>query len=208
MDVETQPKMKRCSSVQQQKKTSYIRNMLEAHQSLVVLVIQDPQNSQEQIQNIQIQRNGCGNLLLDMTMPDDQLRIHKDVRRENKRPDSTIHQLNGAILREERSHETKQDKEPQTAEQVRHPVGEVVFRLAREERQRDEHAQRQDERLHDNARVIERGHHADGVGFHHREPGQEKEIGRVGFALPVGDQHHAQGANDGKYEEPEVRADP
>lgn len=156
-------------------------------ESLVVLVIQDPQNSQEQVENIQVERDSRRNLLLDVIMPHNQLRIDKDIPRENQRSHTPIDQFNRGIPREERRHKPKQNEEPQPAEQIRHPVREVVFGLAREEGEGDEHAEREHEGLHDEPGVVEGGYDTDSVGFHDGEAREEEEVGRVAFAFPVGD---------------------
>lgn len=84
--------------------------------SVVVLVIQDPQNSQEQVEDIQIERDGSRNLFLNMIVPHNQLRINENIARENQRRSTTIDKLHSAISREERSNEPKQDQEPQPTE--------------------------------------------------------------------------------------------
>lgn len=96
-----------------------------------------------------------------MIVPHNQLRIDENITREDKRTKHAIDDLNGAVERDEHSHEPEQDHEPQRAEQVRHPVGEVILGLACEEGQSDEDSKRQCERLHHYPRVVERCRHAD-----------------------------------------------
>ena len=131
-----------------------------------------------------------------MVVSHDQLRVNKDITGEDQRRQAAIDELNSRAMREERSDEAEQDQEPERTEQVRHPVGEIVLRLACEERERDEHAKRQDKGLHYDARVIEGRHDADGVGLENREGCQEKKVGRVALALPVCYEHEAQGTED------------
>lgn len=166
---------------------------------VVVLAVQDAQNRHEQVQDIQVQRDSSCNLLLNMVVAHNQLRINEDIRREHQRTKHTVDKLEGAVERQENGHEAKEDHEPQRAEQVRHPVGEVVLGLAGEEGQGDEDAECQHEGLHDDPRVVEGCHHADGVCFEERESGEEEEVGGVGLALPVGCEHEAQRAEDGNY---------
>lgn len=104
-------------------------------------------------------------------MPHNKLRIDEDIPREDQRPKHTVDNLNGAVERDEHSHEPEQDHEPQRAEQVRHPVREIVLGLAGEERQRDEDPQRQRQRLDDHPRVVQGCRHADGVGLEDGEAG-------------------------------------
>lgn len=143
-----------------------------------------------------------------MVMPHNQLRINEDIRREDQRTQHTIDKLHGTVERQEHGHKPEQNHEPQRAKQVRHPVREVVLGLAGEERQGDEDAQRQNERLHDDLGVVEGCYHADGVGFEEGEAGEEEEVCGVGLALPVCCEHEAEGAEDGDYHEPEVGLNP
>lgn len=175
---------------------------------LVILVVENPEDRQEEVQDIQIQGNSGRNLLFDMIMANNQLRVDEDISGEDQGTHTTIDQLDGGATREKRSHEAKQHEKPQRPEEIRHPVREVILGLARKERQRDEETQCEHEGLHDDARVVERSHHADGVCFHDSESGEEEEVRRVRFALPVGDQHRAQGSKHRQHQQPEVRLDP
>lgn len=98
-------------------------------------------------------------------MAHNQLRINEDISREDERSNTAINELDAAIVGEESSHEPEDYEQPQSAEQVGHPVREIIFGLACEEGQGHEDAERDDEGLNDDARVVERGYDADGVGF-------------------------------------------
>ena len=143
-----------------------------------------------------------------MVVSQDQLSIDENVSGENQRSNATIDKLNRATPGEESSHESKQNQEPKPTEQVWHPVREVVLRLAREQRQRDEDAQGQHQRQHHAIGFIERGHHTDGVGFQQCKPREEEQVGRVALALPEGDEHETESTEDGDHQEPEVALDP
>lgn len=175
---------------------------------VVVLAVEDAQNRQKQIQDIQIQRNSGGNLLLNVVVAHNKLSIYQDVAREDQRTQHTVDQLGGAAEWHEHGHETEKDHEPQRAEEVGHPAGKVILGLAREQRKRDEDTQGQDECLHDNPRLVERRHNTDGVCLHQRESGEEQQVRWVGLALPVGCEHEAEGAKDRDDHEPEVALDP
>ena len=138
---------------------------------VIILTIQNPQNRQKKIQDIQIQRNARGNLLLNMIMPHHQLGINKDIRGEDQRRKAPINQLDGAIGREKHSNEAKQDEEPQATEEVGHPVSEVVLGLAGEEGESDEETEGEDEGLDDEPGIVEGGYDADGVSFEEGESG-------------------------------------
>lgn len=62
--------------------------------------------------------------------------------------------------------------------------------------------------MHDDARVVEGCDDTDGVGFERGEGGQEGEVGRVGLALPVGEEHKAYGTEEGEPHHPAVGLDP
>lgn len=132
---------------------------------VIVLRVQNAQDTQEQIDNIQIQRDRRRNLLLNVVMAHDELRINEDISTENERRNTAINELHAAIVREESSHEPEDDEQPQPAEEVWHPVREIVFGLACKQSQGDEDSERDDEGLHNDARVVEGSHDADGVGF-------------------------------------------
>lgn len=141
-------------------------------------------------------------------MAHDQLGVDEDVAAENQGCDAAVDELDGAAAGEEGGHEAEDDQHPQRAEEVGHPGCEVVFCLAGEEGQGDEDAEGEQQGLHDDAGVVEGGDDADGVGFERGEAGQEGEVGRVGFALPVGQEHEADGAEEGEPHHPAVGLDP
>lgn len=143
-----------------------------------------------------------------MVVPHDQLRIDQHVSGEDKRRHSPVHELHGRVHGKESGHEPEQDQHPEPTEQVGDPAREVVAGLAGEDGQGDKDAERDDEGFDDDAGVVEGGHDADGVGFHGGEAGQEEEVGRVGFALPEGEEHEGDGTNEGDGHEPEVGLDP
>lgn len=175
---------------------------------VVVLAVQDAQNRQEQVQNIQIQRNSGSNLLLNVVVSHNKLSIHEDVAGEDQGAQHTVDELGGATKWHEHGHESEEDHEPQRAKEVGHPAGKVILGLAREERESDKDTQCQDKCLHNNSRFIERGHHTDGIRFHQGEAREEQQVCWVGLAFPVGREHEAQGAKDGDDHEPEVALDP
>lgn len=89
--------------------------------SVVLLAVEDSQNSQEQVDDVQIQRDRSSNLLLNMIMSHDQLCVHQDVPGEDECRDTTVCQLDSAVCWEECSHEAEQDQSPQSTKQVWHP---------------------------------------------------------------------------------------
>lgn len=82
-----------------------------------------------------------------MVMSDDELRINQNVPTENQSGHDSVAELNAGRLGEEGSHESKQDEDPKRTKQVWHPACEVIFRLARKEREEDEDSQREDQSL-------------------------------------------------------------
>lgn len=163
---------------------------------VIVLAVENPKNSQEQVDDVEIERDSSSNLLFHVIMSHDQLRIHKDVAAENQGRDSTVDQLDRAVCREEGSHEPKQNESPQSSKQIWHPACEVVFCLTGEDGQGDEDSKGQDESLNDNTRIVEGCDHADRVCLECRENTQEEQIGRIALALPVGEEHEADGAEE------------
>ena len=146
---------------------------------VVTLAVKDPKDSQEQIDNIQVKRDGRGDLLFDVIVSDDQLRVHKDVATEDERRNDSIAQLDLAAVREKHGHETKEDKHPQCSEEVRHPAREIVLRLAGEECEGDENAKREQQCFEDDLGVVERRYNRDSIRLSRSEGAQEHEVSRV-----------------------------
>lgn len=106
--------------------------------SVVILAVEDPQNSKEQIDDIQVQADGRGDLLLNVIVPHDQLGVHEDVAREDQRSHDTVDQLDGLSVWKESCHEAEDNQYPETSKEVRHPRRKVVFALAGERREEGE----------------------------------------------------------------------
>lgn len=95
--------------------------------SVVVLRVQNPQDGEEQVNNVEVQRNGRRNLLFDMVVAHDHLRVNQDVAREDQGADNAVAELDLAVVGEERRHEPEQDQYPQATKQVWHPARKVVL---------------------------------------------------------------------------------
>lgn len=175
---------------------------------VVLLAVQDPQNSEKQVDDIEIKRDRRRNLLLHMIMTHHQLRVNQNIATKDQSRNPPIRQLRRAIVREESSHEPEQDQCPQTPEQIWHPRRKVVLGLTRKNRQRDKDAQRQDQRLQHDLRVVERRDHRDRIRLERREAAEEEQVGGVGFSLPEGQQHEADGAEERDPHHPLVALDP
>ena len=98
-------------------------------------------------------------------MSDDELRVHKDIGREDQRCRNAVAKLNTAGLGKESGHEAEKHQHPECAEEVGHPGGEIVLGLACEEGQGDEDAESEDQGLQDDAAFVEAGDDGDAVGF-------------------------------------------
>lgn len=173
-----------------------------------MLAVEDPEDREEQVDDVEIQADSGGNLLLDMVLPQDHLRVDEDIRAEHQRREPAPQQLPRARPRQESRHEPKDQQAPQRAEQIRHPAGEVVLRLAGESREKDEDADGDEEGVEDEAGVVQGDDDGDGVGLEGGEAGEEEEVGGVGLALPVGEAEEDHGADEGGPDEPWVRLDP
>lgn len=161
---------------------------------IVVLRVQDPQNGEEEVDDVKVQRDGGSDLLLDMVVAHDQLRVDQNVAREDKRCDHSIAELNSAAVREEHGHEAKQDQDPERAKQVRHPACEVVLALASKQGKRNKDAEREDGCFYYDLGVCERNDDRDGVRFHGSESTKEQQVCRVRLALPESETQECEGA--------------
>jgi len=90
-----------------------------------------------------------------MMLSHNHLRIHQDVGREYQGRDARVHQFHRAVAREEHGHESEQDQRPQAHEQIRHPGGEIIFRLAGDEGEADEEPRGQEDGFEDDGRLVE-----------------------------------------------------
>ena len=143
-----------------------------------------------------------------MIMPHHKLRIHKNIAGEYQRSHNAVAQLDLGVVREEGSHEAKQDQHPQAAEEIRHPTREVVLGLAGKQRQSQEDAHGEYEGLEHDLALVEARDDGDGVGLQAGEASEEDQVRRVGFALPEGEEHEADGAEERDPHHPLVRLDP
>lgn len=158
------------------------------------MAVQDTQNRKEQVDDVQIQADGGSNLLLDVVVAQDELGVDEDVPAEDQGGQAAVDQLAGAAVGEEHGHEAEQHQAPEGAEQVGHPAGEVISRLAGEGRQEDKDAGGEEDGVEDDRGVVYGDDDGDGVGFEEGETREEEKVGRVRVAFPVGEEHEADGA--------------
>ncbi|CAI6308623.1 unnamed protein product [Periconia digitata] len=151
---------------------------------VVVGCVENAQNGEEQVDHIQVQRDGRRNLLLNVVVTHDQLRVYQDVARKDESADDAIAHFDPAAVREEHGHHSEQDQHPQRPEQVWDPAREVVFALARKQTQCNEYAKCEQHGLQNDPALREGNHNRDRVGFHGCESREKGQVGRVRFALP------------------------
>jgi len=80
---------------------------------VTVQAIENPKDSQEQVQDIQVQGNRCSDLILDMELPHDELGVNQNVRREQNRHRRTIKQLDHTVPWEKHADKAKDDNSSQ-----------------------------------------------------------------------------------------------
>lgn len=153
---------------------------------VIALAVEDAQDGEEEVDDVEVEADGGGDLLLDVVLAHNELGVDEDVAGEDQGGEAAVDELAGAAVGEEGGHEAEEDEAPEGAEQVRHPGGEVVFGLAGEEGEEDEDAAGQDHGVEDDLGLVEGDDDGDGVGFEEREAREEEEVRRVGFALPIG----------------------
>jgi hypothetical protein len=92
------------------------------HQRLVVrLAVENAQDGEEEVDDIEVKADGSGDLLLDVMMTQDKLRVDEDVTTEDESGKTTIDKLSSGTIREEHGHEPEDDETPESTEKVRHP---------------------------------------------------------------------------------------
>lgn len=163
---------------------------------VVGLRVEDAKNGEEQVDNVEVQADGGRNLLLDVVLTHNHLRIDENVGAKDEGRETAVDELAGRAVGEEHGHEAKEDETPQGAKEVGHPRGEVVLCLAGKERQEDKDTAGQDDGVEDYGRLVKGDDDGDGVGFGKGEEREEEEVCRVGFALPVGQAEEDHGAEE------------
>lgn len=91
------------------------------HRLVVLLAVQDAKDSQEQVENVQVEADGRSNFLLDVVVANNQLCVDENVAREDEGCKTAVDQLTSAAVGEEGCHEAEQDQTPESAEKVWHP---------------------------------------------------------------------------------------
>lgn len=186
-----------------------IMQTIPASRRLVVrLRVEDAQDGEEEVDDVEVEADGGGNLLLDVVLAEDHLGVDEDVGAEDEGGSAAVEQLAGGAVREEHGHEAKHDEAPEGAEEVGHPRGEVVLCLAGEEGEGDEDAAGEDDGVEDDGGLVEGDDDGDGVGLGEGEEGEEEEVGGVGLALPVGEAEEDHGADERDPDDARVGLDP
>lgn len=157
----------------------FVGDMLVDSTLVVLLAVQDSENGQEQVDDIQVERDGSCNLLLNMVVSHDELCVDQNVTTEDECTNNAVSQLNGAGVREEGCHEAEDDDNPKSSSKIRDPAGKVVLGLAGEKSECDKNTEREDERLKYNLALEKGCDNTDRVRFHRGEASKEEQIGRV-----------------------------
>lgn len=164
--------------------------------SVVALAVKDAQDGEEEVDDVEVEANGGGDFLLDVVLAHDELSVDEDIGAEDEGRDAAVDKFGGGAVREEGGHEAKEDEAPEGTEKVGHPRGEVIAGLAGESGEEDEDAGGEDDGVEDQAGGVEGDDDGDGVGFEEGEAGEEYEVSRVRLALPVGEEHEDDGAEE------------
>ena len=151
-----------------------------SHHSLIVLLrVQNPQNGKEQVDDIEVQRDGSSNLFLNMVVAHNQLRVNKDITGEDQGADNAVSELDFAIIRKEHSHEAEQDENPESSKKIGHPACEIVLCLTGKQTQGHKDAKGEDYRFEHNLVIGKGDDDGDGVCFHGCEATEEQEVHRI-----------------------------
>lgn len=153
------------------------------------MAVQDSEDSKEQVDDVKVEADSGGDLLLDMVMAHDELSIDEDISAEDESSEAAVDELGGRVMGEEHGDEAEHDEAPDGTEQVRHPRREVILGLAGEQGEEDEYPGGDNGGVEDDGAVVERDDYGYGVGLEEGEAGQEDQIGGVGLALPVCETH-------------------
>ena len=113
-----------------------------------------------------------------MSLPtDDHLGVDRQEHREQDGADSRVDQVHDLAVEED--HEESEEKETERDDNGdSEPLGEVVFRLEREDTHRQSHSSGYSERHEDGVQVIVAGYDSDHVGESQSENHEESDISR------------------------------
>jgi len=171
---------------------------------VVLLAVEDAQDGEEEVDDVEVKADGSRNLLLDLVVSHDHLGVDQNVSTEDESTDDSVSQLKSAGVGEEGGHEAEDDHDPQSEEEVWLPAREIVLGLAREEGEGDEDSKCEDEGLEHDLAFVEGRDDADAVGLESCESTEEEQIGWVRLALPEGQEHEADCAEERDPEHPLV----
>ena len=82
---------------------------------VVLLTVEDSENSKEEVNDVKIEADGRSDFLLDVVVSQNQLCVYQNIAREDQSCDAGVRQLNFAIVREESSHEPKEYQSPESS---------------------------------------------------------------------------------------------
>lgn len=114
---------------------------------VVLLAVQNSEDSQEQVNDVKVKRDRGCNLLLDVVVSHDELSINQNVAAEDEGADNAVAQLDSACVGEEGCHESENNNDPESSCEIRNPAGKVIFGLAGEQREGDKDSESKDKRL-------------------------------------------------------------
>jgi hypothetical protein len=83
---------------------------------VVLLAVEDPEDSEEQVDDVQVQADRSRDLFFNMIMSHNQLRINQDIAAEDQSRDHAVDELDSLAAREERGHESEDDEDPERAD--------------------------------------------------------------------------------------------
>lgn len=154
--------------------------------SVIGLPVKDTQNSEKEVDDVEIEADGGSDFFFDVMLAQDKLGVDEYVGAEDEGGETAIDELSRGVIRKEHGDETKEDKAPEGAEKVGHPRGEVILGLAGECGEEDEYAGCKYHGVEDNGRLVEGDDDGYRVSLGDGEEREEEQIGRIRFALPVG----------------------
>lgn len=79
---------------------------------IVLLAVEDPKDGKEQVDDVQVERDSCSNLLLNMIVAHNKLGVHQDIPTEDERCHRSVDELRSAVVGKEGCHKSKKDEYP------------------------------------------------------------------------------------------------
>jgi len=171
-------------------------------------IVEQTKNADEQVDKIEVQRDGAHDELVRTKLLRDDVGIENNVPAKEEAPSTSVDEVHSLAKGHEHANDTSHHEYKQTAEQEWTHSGKVIFALESKERETEENAKCDQHSLkHDDAVIV--GHNqADTEGLEDRKSREHDVVGGVRMALPVKESEGDEGTDEGNEYGPLMHLNP